>query len=319
MIEISGHNIIIALTIHYVDEPMLLKVRFHGRGGHGVKTASRILGEAAFNEGLYAQDSPIYGAERRGAPVAAFTRISDEEILERGFIFDPDIVVVMDETLLNDWSAKPLDGLKPGGIAFVNTTANSQLYDYGETIRENLVIYDLTGLALKIIGKPIISTPSAAAASKITGIISESSLIDAVTSELSEIGVGDDVIENNIILAREVFRSIPETPPSTKLSDSKRELIPLEVVISYPGYEDIVSVGNSPLRKTGNWRVFKPIVDFSRCTACGVCFVYCPDAAITLRSDGKPEIDYDNCKGCLICYRECPPRAISIEREVRVW
>ena len=69
-------------------------VRFHGRGGQGAKTASRILGTAAFIEGFVAQDSPIYGAERRGAPVAAFTRIAKEPIRERGLIARPDLVAV---------------------------------------------------------------------------------------------------------------------------------------------------------------------------------------------------------------------------------
>lgn len=71
-------------------------VRFHGRGGQGAKTASRILGTAAFLSGLIAQDSPIYGAERRGAPVAAFTRIAREPIRERGVIAHPDVLCVAD-------------------------------------------------------------------------------------------------------------------------------------------------------------------------------------------------------------------------------
>ena len=88
----------------------MIRVRFHGRGGHGVKTASRILGTAAFRAGYQAQDSPIYGAERRGAPVAAFTRISDEPILERGIIESPEIIVVADETLIHDPAAAVFAG-----------------------------------------------------------------------------------------------------------------------------------------------------------------------------------------------------------------
>ena len=100
----------------------MLRLRFHGRGGHGAKVASRVLGTAAFYERYYAQDFPLYGAERRGAPIAAFTRISKEPILERGVIAEPDIVIVMDETLLDDPLAHPLLGLKEGGVVFINTT-----------------------------------------------------------------------------------------------------------------------------------------------------------------------------------------------------
>ncbi len=78
----------------------MLRIRFHGRGGQGMKTASRIVGTAAFHEGHYAQDAPLYGAERRGAPMAAFTRIDQQPILERGLIASPDIVVVAGEMLL---------------------------------------------------------------------------------------------------------------------------------------------------------------------------------------------------------------------------
>lgn len=80
----------------------MLRIPFHGRGGHGIKTASRIVGTAAFLSGLQAQDSPVYGAERRGAALSAFTRIDTQPICERGAIVDPDLILVADETLLAD-------------------------------------------------------------------------------------------------------------------------------------------------------------------------------------------------------------------------
>ena len=80
----------------------MIRIRFHGRGGHGIKTASRILGTAAFMTGYQVQDSPVYGAERRGAAIAAYTRIDQEPILERGVIDQPDVIVLGDETLFDD-------------------------------------------------------------------------------------------------------------------------------------------------------------------------------------------------------------------------
>ena len=73
----------------------MLRIRFHGRGGQGMKTASRILGAAAFHAGYVVQDAPVYGAERRGAPMAACTRIARTSILERGVIVQADLVVVL--------------------------------------------------------------------------------------------------------------------------------------------------------------------------------------------------------------------------------
>jgi len=98
----------------------VLSIRFHGRGGQDAKTASRILGTAAFLEGFQAQDSPIYGAERRGAPVSAYTRIATEPIRERGFIAYPDLVVVADASLIQDPPAHVLDGIDQETAVFVN-------------------------------------------------------------------------------------------------------------------------------------------------------------------------------------------------------
>jgi len=99
----------------------MIRLRFHGRGGHGMKTASRIVGRAAFLEGYFVQDSPLYGAERRGAPITAFTRISEERILERGIVTDPDMVIIADETLFDDPMADPLRGTDSSSIIVINT------------------------------------------------------------------------------------------------------------------------------------------------------------------------------------------------------
>lgn len=67
--------------------------------------------------------------------------------------------------------------------------------------------------------------------------------------------------------------------------------------------------------KTGSWRIFRPEINYSKCTRCTLCWVYCPDAAITRQEDDSPKIDYDYCKGCGICANECPTRAITMQRE----
>ena len=80
----------------------MIEVRFHGRGGQGAKIASRILGRSGLLAGLYAQDFALFGAERRGAPVVSFTRVSETPIDQRGYIEEPDLVVVMDGSLLKE-------------------------------------------------------------------------------------------------------------------------------------------------------------------------------------------------------------------------
>ncbi|MEM2973419.1 MAG: 2-oxoacid:acceptor oxidoreductase family protein [Candidatus Caldarchaeum sp.] len=291
-------------------------MRFHGRGGQGVKTSSRILGRAAFLAGYVAQDSPIYGAERRGAPVAAFTRISHGVILERGYIFNPHIVVVMDETLIGDRQARPLEGLQRGGVAFINTAAS----ETPESSRDGCLIvrYSLTDEALKTIGRPVISAPAAATAAKISGLIRKRHVLEAASEELAELGLGGEMLEKNLKLVSEVYDKIPRHPVSFD-EDLRRPLVLASLSSDAVVMGDITRTGNSYLRRTGNWRVFRPVVDYGKCTGCMVCFVYCPDSAIALDADGRPVVDYENCKGCLICMKECPLKAISAVREVKAY
>ncbi|HEV8714765.1 MAG TPA: 4Fe-4S binding protein, partial [Candidatus Binatia bacterium] len=79
----------------------------------------------------------------------------------------------------------------------------------------------------------------------------------------------------------------------------------------------IYAIGNSPERKTGNWRQFRPVLHPDLCTRCWICFVRCPEAAIALDANDYPVVDYDECKGCLLCVHECPTHAFTAEKEVR--
>ncbi len=293
----------------------MLRVRFHGRGGQGGKTASRILGNAAFNDGYFTQDFPVYGAERRGAPVTAFTRFSDEEITERGFIFSPDIVAVMDDSLISDPLANPLGGLKKGGCAVVNTVADPTTVVSG---RKDVVVValDLTGKALKVLGKPVLSAGIAAAVVRVAGVGREA-LRKAVEEGLGEIGLSEEMVKKNLEFAALVYSELQPLKLRTAELESKDELVPLALVVSGEGTEDILSAGNAGVRHTGDWRTFRPRIDYEKCTDCMVCYAYCPESAMSVGEDGRVRIDYENCKGCMICAVECPLRAIGQELEVR--
>jgi len=288
-------------------------VRFHGRGGQGAKTASRILGGAAFNDGRFAQDFPIYGAERRGAPVTAFTRFSDEEIRERGFIFSPDISAVMDDSLISDPMANPFAGLRKGGVAVVNTTkpSGSVLPDRDDV---TVITVDLTGIALKVLGKPILSAGIAAAAARIAGVRKEA-LLSALEEELGDIGLSSEMVAKNVEFATAIYREIAPLKLKTEELPTTMELVPLAVVVSEGGIEKVTNTGNSFARHTGNWRTFKPTIDYAKCTNCLICYAYCPESAMSVGEDGRVKIDYDNCKGCMICMTECPLRAVTQSRE----
>lgn len=291
----------------------MLRVRFHGRGGQGVKTASRMLGDAAFAEGLNVQDFPLYGAERRGAPVTAFTRVSDSEIMERGYIFDPDLVAVVDETLLRDPIARPLEGVRRGGVVLVNTTKRVGELKIGRD-DVTLIPLDLTARALKTVGKPVLSAAAAAATARIASI-KEESLLKGVSAELKEVSLSAEAIAKNLELAKSVYKELRPVRLETQEAPEEEEMATTEMIGVGEGFEDITSPGNSAQRRTGDWRTFRPVIDYEKCTTCMVCYVYCPESAIVMRTDGRVAIDYDNCKGCMICKNECPMKAISGERE----
>ena len=292
---------------------MILRVRFHGRGGQGAKTASRILGKAAFNDGYFAQDFPIYGAERRGAPVTAFTRFSDSEIMERGFIFSPDVVAVMDDSLIIDPLANPFAGLRSGGCAIVNTTKAEDVLPGRKDVA--VIPVDLTGQALKILGKAVLSAGIAAAVARVSRI-GESSLLKAVTDELREVGLAEEMVKKNIEFAMSIYGQLSPLKLRTTELEAQVKLVPMAVIVSGMGTEDVTNIGNSATRHTGNWRTFRPAIDYERCTDCMICYAYCPESAMSVGEDGRVKIDYDNCKGCMICLTECPLKAIGQLREV---
>ena len=301
------------------------RIRFHGRGGQGAKVASRALGSAAFYEGYYAQDFPLYGAERRGAPIAAFTRISDEPILERGIIFEPDIVIIIDETLLNDPIAMPLSGVKEGGVVFINTTYQTDKAKARYKISANVITLDLTKIGIDMLGAPVLSALAGSVGARILGL-SADSLKKAVEKEISEIITDRVLIEKNIDAALYCFNAI--SPIEINLSPhvlSGEETTAVQKgspVISVPFEPAIISSpainakANTPLRKTGNWRLFKPVWDHEKCTKCMMCVVSCPDGCISVNPAGLPNTNYENCKGCMICAEVCPSEAIEAVREV---
>ena len=298
----------------------MIRIRFHGRGGHGVKTASRIVGTAAFMGGHYCQDSPVYGAERRGAAVAAFTRIADEPILERGVITNPNLIIIADETLLKDADAAVLAGQETADAVFVNTRVGSALAEQFR-IKPRLICFDVTGRTLEITGvAAALSAGLGAVAARLSGAVSRDHLIEAVREELASVGLRKDSIERNVQIAGEIFDAVPFVEITATSADSSRaEIVAVGCDGTLSGTPSVFDAGNADQRNTGAWRLERPVVDRDLCTQCGLCFVMCPDTAIGLDREGFPVIDYDHCKGCMICRELCPLDAISTVKETEAW
>jgi pyruvate ferredoxin oxidoreductase gamma subunit len=302
----------------------MLRVRFHGRGGHGIKTASRILGTAAFLSGLEVQDFPVYGAERRGAPIAAFTRIDHEPIRERGVILHPDLVLVADETLLDDGGAGVLLGREGLSALFVNCPRKPATVAEQYDLPCRVLTLDVTGLALERLGRgtSMSAALGAAGAALVNSAIPvpRTRVEQAIREELTSLGLGAEVIEKNVKLAQQVYDFLGPVDIQQGLARETpcRMHVPVPVETA-EGIPIIFNTGNALQRHTGSWRIFSPAIDRAACTRCGICLVRCPDGAISLDAQGYPVIDQANCKGCLICCEECPIGCILGEREVQAW
>ena len=177
------------------------QIRFHGRGGQGVVTGAEIIAIAAFKDGLYAQAFPFFGVERTGAPIQAFARVSQEPIIVREQVYNPDIIVIQDATLLSNPVVTA--GAKTDTLFLVNTakergevvstlSANKQF----KLNPEQVVTIDATDIALKIIGRNIVNTVILGALAKKTSLVSLRALTETVTEKFS--GKGEKIITSNV-------------------------------------------------------------------------------------------------------------------------
>jgi pyruvate ferredoxin oxidoreductase gamma subunit len=300
---------------------MVLHVRFHGRGGEGVKLASRIVSRAGFLTGLTVQDSPLYGAERRGAPVVAFTRLSPGPILERGYIEQAEVVVVMDQTLLSLPDAAVLSGVDSASLVLVNSSLRCAAVKQQHGIAGRVITFDVSSIALENIGRHLLSAAMAGLVTRVLKLAPWDVLAQAVRMELAAAGVIGDLLERNLAAARRVFDRAPELGVSAMRHPRPDACaaVPVPFVVPHlPARVAAPSISRpatSAARSTSGWRVYRPVIELQRCTRCFLCFALCPEGAIRLDAASYPVIDYEHCKGCLICAHECPPQVISQVRE----
>lgn len=294
----------------------MFRIRFHGRGGQGVKTAGRILGSAFFAEGFEVQDAPLYGAERRGAPLYATVRAARRPILERGPVRRPDLVVLADATLLAVASAAVLAGIGPRTALLLRSE------EPAETWRARL---QLTGPVLVLSPSPdggaddvrSLGAVCAAAAARLVGVIPRTSLERALAAELAALAepdrresaaraldAWDSMAPHAGLVGEGEEPDLASLPPPAWI-DLPREPVPA----SEPA---ILAPATSVQVRTGLWRTMRPVIVSDRCHRCSwICSTFCPDGAIHVDADHRPSVDYDHCKGCLVCVAVCPAHAID--------
>lgn len=188
----------------------LIEIRWHGRGGQGAKTASLLLADAAFNTGKYIQGFPEYGPERMGAPITAYNRISDKPITIHSNIYEPDYVVVVDDTLLE--TVPVTDGLKSTGAIVINTTKNA------EEIKKLLKGYegkvykiDARKISEEALGKYFPNTPMLAAIVKVSKVMSDDELLEDMKGSFKhKFAKKPEVIEGNMKALEMALNSVEE-------------------------------------------------------------------------------------------------------------
>jgi len=159
----------------------MYEIRLHSRGGQGGVTAAKLLAQAAFLDGKYATATPLYGAERRGAPVVSFIRIDDSPIRVYSQIRQPDLVIVLDSSIMQ--TVDVLQGIKPDGEVLINSPNAVDMKGH------KVYNADLTGVALSldlvIAGNPILNTPLLGAVAKL-GLVSRESVRKAISEAFSD-------------------------------------------------------------------------------------------------------------------------------------
>ncbi|MBM3309491.1 MAG: pyruvate ferredoxin oxidoreductase subunit gamma [Candidatus Altiarchaeales archaeon] len=173
------------------------EVVFHGRGGQGAVTAATLLAIAAFKDGKFTQAFPRFGVERRGAPVQAFARISDQFIRRKSQVYEPDVIVVLDPTLFG--VVDITEGLKKGGLVIINTNRDAGSFNIKDAVVKTV---DVSSEALKILGRDIVNTAMLGAYAAITGDVALKSIVEAVKEQFK-----GSIAEKNVVLVEGVFKN----------------------------------------------------------------------------------------------------------------
>ena len=188
----------------------LIEIRWHGRGGQGTKTASLLLADAAFNTGKYIQGFPEYGPERMGAPITAYNRISDKPITVHSNIYEPNYVVVVDDTLLE--TVDVTGGLKTNGAIVINTTKSE---DYLKSVLKGyegkVYTIDARKVSTEALGRYFPNTPMLAAIVKVTGIMNDEDFLkDMEGSFKHKFAKKPEVIDGNMKALEMALKGVKE-------------------------------------------------------------------------------------------------------------
>lgn len=187
----------------------LTEIRWHGRGGQGAKTAALLFGDAALASGKYIQAFPEYGPERMGAPVASFNRLSSKPILIHSSVTNPDVVVVLDPTLIE--TIDVTDGMSGGGVLIVNTERAPAEVAKDCKVMTGIKVFtvDASKISKETIGRDIPNTPMLGALIKATGILDFKEMLEDTKAKLTKkFKSKPEVIEGNVKAIERAYNEV---------------------------------------------------------------------------------------------------------------
>lgn len=186
----------------------MVEIRWHGRGGQGAKTASLLLADAAFDTGKYIQGFPEYGPERMGAPITAYNRISDERIIIHSNIYEPDYVVVVDESLLK--VVDVTSGLKEDGGILINTDKTpDEVRPLLNGYKGRVYTVDAREVSMATLGRYFPNTPMLGAVVKVSKIMDEENFIHSMKASFEhKFATKPEVIEGNMLAIEKAMQEV---------------------------------------------------------------------------------------------------------------
>lgn len=292
----------------------LIEIRWHARAGQGAKTAASILAQAALREGKYAQSFPEFGPERRGAPMQAFNRLSNQPFHMHSGITKPDIVIVVDPHLMD--TIPVTDGLKANGWIITNTLLPPEdAQERWELKPYRVATVDASKITRETLKQDIPNVPLLGAFAKVTGLLTLETL-QTDTAQRLEKRYRDrpQVIEANLKALERGFNEV------RWVEAKSTEMVTNEITrVEAKGWKELPLGGIIPepatslIYLTGSWRLERPIFDPQKCVQCLMCWLVCPDSSIILENGKVVGIDYDHCKGCGLCSLQCPPKAKALK------
>ncbi|MCK4968039.1 MAG: 2-oxoacid:acceptor oxidoreductase family protein [Candidatus Aenigmarchaeota archaeon] len=294
----------------------MYEISFYARAGQGAKSAAQFLAESAIKEGKFVQAFPNYGPARQGAPMQAFVRISRRPIKIHSAVVSPQVVVVIDPSLLDFIDVAK--GLDKQGFVLVNTSLTVEQIRKKISFVGKIYTFDASSIALELLKKNFANVVLLGQLVKLSKIVKLENLLLVAKKKFSHKLLDQQLITANLTAIKSGYqaiinsgRGISNSQRNKKITFKTDKLKNWREVL--PGGL-ITQAGNATKYQTGNWRDQRPIVDHNKCIKCMACVNLCPEHAIHL-VNGKIVIDYKHCKGCGICATTCPVKAIKMIKE----